>query len=406
MQDTLPFEGIKIADFSWVGVGPISTKYLADHGATVVRVETTNPLDILRVAGPFKDGVPGPDRSQFFADYNTSKYGITLDLKNPAAIEVAHRLIAWADVLVESFTPGTADSLGIGYETARSINPSIIMASTCLMGQTGPASSFAGFGFHAGSIAGYYEITGWPDLPPDGPWTAYTDTVSPRFLAAILMAALDHRRRTGEGQHIDAAQLEMSLHFLGPQLVDYSVSGRSVTRNGNRSPYMAPHGVFPCQGEDQWCAIAVETDQQWTGLQAAMGSPDWAKELKFDKVEDRLANQEEIEIKLSEWTQVRPPKAVMEALHAEGVPAGVVQRSSDLQRDPQLAHRRFFRDLEHQEMGTIPYPGHQFRISGYDSGPRSAAPVLGQHNDEVLRDVLGMTDEEITEAIIAGALSG
>jgi benzylsuccinate CoA-transferase BbsF subunit len=406
MQDTLPFEGTKIADFSWVGVGPISTKYLADHGATVVRVETTNPLDILRVAGPFKDGVPGPDRSQFFADYNTSKYGITLDLKNPAAIEVAHRLIAWADVLVESFTPGTADSLGIGYETARSINPSIIMASTCLMGQTGPASSFAGFGFHAGSIAGYYEITGWPDLPPDGPWTAYTDTVSPRFLAAILMAALDHQRRTGEGQHIDAAQLEMSLHFLGPQLVDYSVSGRSVTRNGNRSPYMAPHGVFPCQGEDQWCAIAVETDQQWTGLQAAMGSPDWAKDLKFDKVEDRLANQEEIEIKLSEWTQVRPPKAVMEALHAEGVPAGVVQRSSDLQRDPQLAHRRFFRDLEHQEMGTIPYPGHQFRISGYDSGPRSAAPVLGQHNDEVLRDVLGMTDEEITEAIIAGALSG
>ena len=406
MQDTLPFEGIKIADFSWVGVGPISTKYLADHGATVVRVETTNPLDILRVAGPFKDGVPGPDRSQFFADYNTSKYGISLDLKNPAAIEVAHRLIAWADVLVESFTPGTADSLGIGYETARSINPSIIMASTCLMGQTGPASSFAGFGFHAGSIAGYYEITGWPDLPPDGPWTAYTDTVSPRFLAAILMAALDHQRRTGEGQHIDAAQLEMSLHFLGPQLVDYSASGRSVTRNGNRSPYMAPHGVFPCQGEDQWCAIAVETDQQWTGLQAAMGSPDWAKELKFDKVEDRLANQEEIEIKLSEWTQVRPPKAVMEALHVEGVPAGVVQRSSDLQRDPQLAHRRFFRDLEHQEMGTIPYPGHQFRISGYDSGPRSAAPVLGQHNDEVLRDVLGMTDEEITEAIIAGALSG
>ena len=406
MQDTLPFEGIKIADFSWVGVGPISTKYLADHGATVVRVETTNPLDILRVAGPFKDGGPGPDRSQFFADYNTSKYGITLDLKNPAAIEVAHRLIAWADVLVESFTPGTADSLGIGYESARSINPSIIMASTCLMGQTGPASSFAGFGFHAGSIAGYYEITGWPDLPPDGPWTAYTDTVSPRFLAAILMAALDHQRRTGEGQHIDAAQLEMSLHFLGPQLVDYSVSGRSVTRNGNRSPYMAPHGVFPCQGEDQWCAIAVETDQQWTRLQAAMGSPDWAKDLKFVKVEDRLANQEEIEIKLSDWTQVRPPKAVMEALHAEGVPAGVVQRSSDLQRDPQLAHRRFFRDLEHQEMGTIPYPGHQFRISGYDSGPRSAAPVLGQHNDEVLRDVLGMTDEEITEAIIAGALSG
>ena len=182
MPDVLPFEGVNIADFSWVGVGPISTKYLADHGATVVRVETANPMDILRVAGPFKDRVPGPDRTQFFADYNTSKMGLTLDLKNPAGLEVAKKLIAWADIFTESFTPGTVDSLGIGYEAARAINPSIIMASTCLMGQTGSAASFAGFGFHAGAIAGYYEITGWPDLPPDGPWTAYTDTISPRFL--------------------------------------------------------------------------------------------------------------------------------------------------------------------------------------------------------------------------------
>ena len=406
MPDTLPFEGIKVADFSWVGVGPISTKYLADHGATVVRVETTNPLDILRVAGPFKDGVPGPDRTQFFVDYNTSKYGITLDLKNPAGIAVAHRLIAWADVFTESFTPGTVDSLGIGYETARSLNPSIIMASTCLMGQTGPASSFAGFGFHAGSIAGYYEITGWPDLPPDGPWTAYTDTVSPRFLAVTIMAALDHNRRTGEGQYIDAAQLEMGLHFLAPQLIDYNVSGRSVTRNGNRSDFMAPHGAFPCQGDDQWCAIAVENDQQWAGLKRAMGEPDWANDERFNNAAGRLAHQDEIESKLGEWTQARSPKAVMDTLVSEGVPAGVVQRSSDLQQDPQLAHRRFFRKLDHQEMGTIPYPGHQFRISGYDSGPRFPAPVLGQHNEEVLREVLGMTEDEVTEAIIAGALGG
>lgn len=406
MPDTLPFEGIKIADFSWVAVGPISVKYLADHGATVVRVETTAPMDILRVAGPFKDGVPGPDRTQFFADYNTSKYGITLDLKNPAAIAVAHRLIAWADVFTESFTPGTVDGLGIGYETARSLNPSIIMASTCLMGQTGPAASFAGFGFHAGSIAGYYEVTGWPDLPPDGPWTAYTDTVSPRFLGATIMAALDHRRRTGEGQYIDAAQLEMGLKFLAPQLLDFGASGRSVTRSGNRSDYMAPHGAFPCRGDDQWCAIAVENDQQWAGLRRAMGEPEWAKDQKFNGAAGRLANQDEIEAKLSEWTQDKPPKTVMDAMLSEGVPAGVVQRSSDLQQDPQLAHRRFFRDLDHQEMGIIPYPGHQFRISGYDSGPRSAAPVLGQHNEEVLREVLGMTEDEITEVIIAGALGG
>ena len=403
MPDTLPFEGIKVADFSWVAVGPTTTKYLADHGATAVRVEANTPLDILRAAGPFKDGVPGLDRTQFFADYNTSKYGITLDLKNPAGVEVARRLIAWADVFIESFTPGTVDRMGIGYETARSINPSIIMASTCLMGQTGPAAGFAGFGFHAGAIAGYYEITGWPDLPPDGPWTAYTDTLSPRFIAATIMAALDHRRRTGEGQYIDASQLEMGLQYLAPQLIDYGVSGRQATRMGNRSDAMAPHGAFPCQGEDQWCAIAVENDQQWAGLRKAMGEPDWAKDERFDGLAGRLAHQDEIESKLSEWTMTKPPRAVMDTLILEGVPAGVVQRSSDLQEDPQLAHRGFFRNLDHQEMGTIPYPGHQFRISGYDSGPRSAAPVLGQHNEEVLRDLLGMTDEEIVEVVIAEA---
>lgn len=404
MPDSLPFEGIKVADFSWVGVGPITAKYLADHGATTVRVETTNPMDLLRAIGPFKDNIPGPDRTQFFGDFNTSKLGVTLDLKNLAGLEIAYRLLSWADVYLESFTPGTVDSLGIGYEKVRALNPSIIMASTCLMGQTGPAASFAGYGLHAGSIAGFYEVTGWPDLPPDGPYTAYTDTVAPRFLASIVIAALDHRRRTGQGQHIDASQLEIALHFLAPQIMDYHVSGRMVTRNGNRSETAAPHGAYPCQGDDQWCAIAVENDQHWGGLRRAMGEPDWAKDARFDKAAGRLAHQDEIETKLSEWTRTRPPKEVMDALVSEGVPAGVVQRSSDLQRDPQLAHRGFFQYLDHQEMGNIPYTGHQFRISGYDSGPRFPAPVMGQHNDQVLREVLGMTEEEVTEAIIAGAL--
>jgi benzylsuccinate CoA-transferase BbsF subunit len=404
MPDSLPFEGLKIADFSWVGVGPITTKYLADHGATVVRVETTDPMDILRVAGPFKDNVAGPNRSQFYGDFNTSKLGLTLDLKSPGGVEIARRLIAWADLYVESFTPGTVDRLGIGYEAAQELNPSIIMASTCLMGQTGPASRFAGFGFHAGAIAGFYEITGWPDLPPDGPWTAYTDTVSPRFLAATIMAALDHRRRTGQGQHIDAAQIEMGLHFLAPQVINFNLSGRGASRMGNRSDTAAPHGAFLCAGDDQWCAIAVENDEQWTALRRAMGDPEWSGDSRFDSAQGRLAHQEEIEGHLSQWTLDKPAYEVMGLLAREGVPAGVVQRSSDLLRDPQLAHRGFFQYMDHPEMGHIPYTGHQFRISGYDSGPRWPAPVLGQHNEQVLRDVLKMTDEEITEAIIGGAL--
>ncbi len=404
MAVPLPFDGLKVADFSWVLVGPTTAKYLADHGATVVRVESAAPLDILRTAGPFKDGVPGADRTQFFGEFNTSKLGISLDLKNPAGLEIAKKLISWADVVIESFRPGIVDSLGIGYEAAREINPSIVMASTCLMGQTGAAAAFSGYGFHAASIAGFYETTGWPDLAPDGPWVAYTDGVSPRILAATIMAALDHRRRTGQGQYIDAAQLEMSLHYLSPQIMDYSTSGRSVTRNGNRSQYFAPQGAYPCAGDDQWCTIAVETAKQWEGLQRSMGSPAWAQDAKFGSMEGRLENHDAIDQHIGEWTKDQEPAALMQLLLSHGVPAGVVQRSSDLKSDPQLAHRNYFRHLEHQEMGTIPYAGHQFRIKGYDSGPRFPAPVLGQHNEQVLREVLGMTDDEITEAIIAEAI--
>jgi benzylsuccinate CoA-transferase BbsF subunit len=418
MSDQLPFEGVKIADFSWVGVGPITTRYLADHGATVVKVESETRVDIVRaVLGPFKDNTPGLNRSHAFGEFNASKYGLALDLKNPASLEIAHRLIAWADVYVQSFTPGTVDGLGIGYDTVRSINPSIIMVSTCLMGQTGPAAPFAGYGFHAGAIAGFYEVTGWPDLAPDGPWLAYTDTVAPRFLAATIMAALDHRRRTGQGQFIDAAQMEMGLHLLSPQIIDYNISGRMVSRNGNRSETDAPHGVYPCSDDDQnndpdsersddrWCAIAVETNEQWEALRRAMGDPEWARDSRFDTPAGRLSHQDEIDGHISRWTGDRSAQEVMRLLQAEGVPSGVAQRSSDLLEDPQLAHRRLFRYLEHGEMGNVPYAGHQFRILGYDSGPRSAAPLLGEHNDYVLREILGMDDEEIAEAVISGAIT-
>ena len=405
MAEQLPFEGLKVADFSWVAVGPITSKYLGDHGATVVRVETEGRPDILRVAGPFKDGVPGPNRSHFYGDFNSSKVGLSLDLKNPAGLDIACRLIEWADVYFESFTPGTMDALGMGYEKARSLNPSILMVSTCLMGQTGAARSLAGYGFHAGAIAGYYDITGWPDLPPDGPWTAYTDVVSPRFISALVMAALDHRRRTGQGQHIDAAQMEMGVQFLAPQIIDYNASGKIVSRNGNRSDVAAPQGAYPCAGDDQWCAIAVDTEQQWEDLRLTMGDPEWAGADRFKSVEDRLSNHDEIDGHIGQWTMDKTAQEVMDLLQSHGVPSGVVQRSSDLLQDPQLAHRNLYRYMDHPEMGNIPYTGHQFRIQGYDSGPRSPAPLLGQHNEYVLKDLLGMTDEDMIEAVIAGAIA-
>ena len=404
MSENLPFDGIKVADFSWVWVGPTTTKYFADHGATVVRVESENRLDITRSIGPFKDDEPGTNRSHSFGDFNTSKYSLSLDMKNPQGASVARRLIAWADIVIESFSAGTVDDLGIGYETAQKLNPSVIMVSTCLMGQTGPAASLAGYGFHAGAIAGFYEVTGWPDLPPDGPFTAYTDAVAPRFLAVTIMAALDHRRRTGQGQYIDASQLEMSLQFLAPQIIDHNASGRTVSRIGNRSYTAAPQGAYRCSADDQWCVIAVESDEHWAKLRTAMGDPAWASDDRFRNTEGRLRHHDELDEHISQWTVDKSPQEVMNILQSAGVPAGVVQLSSDLMSDPQLTHRKFFRHLEHSEVGNVPYTGHQFRIRDYDSGPRFPAPLLGQHNDVVLRELLGMTDEEIAEVAMAGAL--
>ena len=400
----LPFTGVRVADFSWVGVGPITAKALADHGANVIRVESELRPDVLRGGRPFKDDVPGANRSQFFGDFNTSKRGLALDLTTAEGLAIAKRLIAWADVCLESFAAGKLASLGLGADVLRELNPSLIMVDTCLMGQTGPAASFAGFGFHAAAVAGFHDVTGWPDLPPSGPRTAYTDTICPRFLTATVMAALDRRRRTGEGQSIDAGQLEMALHFLAPEILDYQARGRLPERLGNADPAFAPHGVYACAGDDRWCAIAVESDAQWESLRGALGDPGWARARELAVVAGRLARRADLDAWITEWTCSREAGEVMQTLQAAGVPAGVAMRSSDLLADEHYAARGFYRYLEHPEMGRVPYAGHQFRIAGYESGPRGPAPLLGEHSAEILSEELGLSSEEIEAALIAGAI--
>jgi crotonobetainyl-CoA:carnitine CoA-transferase CaiB-like acyl-CoA transferase len=398
----LPLEGVKVADFSWIGVGPISAKVLADHGATVVHIETESPVDRLRMVGPFKDNIAGINRCQFFGAFNTSKMSINLRLKEAGGLEIARQLLAWCDVALDSFTAGTMNGLGLGYDVARELNPSIIMATTCLLGQTGHAARVSGYGYHAAAVSGFYEITGWDDRSPGGPFNAYTDTIAPRFLGATLMAALDHRRRTGEGQFIDQAQMESSLHFIAPELLEVQRSGVSARRNGNYAPDAFPHDAYRCAGEDQWCAIAIETNAQWRSLCEVLGNPSWVTS-NMDSIEGRRASAELVERELNQFTQLQEPRALMDLLQASGVPAGMVQRSSDHQLDPQLAHRSFFRHLEHPEMGVVPYEGHQYKISGYDNGPRFPAPCIGEHTYEVLQTILGFTDDQIADAYASGA---
>lgn len=397
-------EGVKVADFTWVGVGPVTTKYLADHGATVVRVESTTRTDILRRLPPYKDEEPGVDRSGFFANFNTNKWGLTLNLSTPKGIQVAKRLIAWADIVAENFSPGAMGKWGLDYESVKKIKADIIYYSASSQGQGGPHGRMRGFGDTLVSLTGLTHITGWPDVAPTPPHGAYTDFIAPRFGAVSILAALDYRRRTGKGQHLDLSQLETALQFIGPLILDCSVNGRIFDRVGNSDPYAAPHGAYPCQGEDRWCVIAVYTDEEWNALCKVMGNPPWSRDDKFSTLSMRKENQEELDKLIGGWSKDYTPEQVMQTLQKEGVAAGVVQRPSDLFSDPQLAHRRHFVVLNHREIGPHAYDGIPFHLSETPGELARAAPCIGQDNEYVLKEILGMSDEEVAELVVTGAL--
>ena len=403
-QVDLPLEGLKVVDFSWIGVGPITAKALADHGAKVVRVESGGRLDALRLNPPFKDQINDVDMSHFFGTFNTSKLGIDIDLKNPGGLAVARRLIEWADVVIEAWTPGAFARLGFDYESIRELNPKAIVVSTSLLGEGGPLSSMAGYGYHAAALAGFFEVVGWSDLPPDGPYLAYTDTIGPRLITATLLAAIARQRSSGEGCRIEVGQLEAGLHFLTPEFLDLQLNGVLAGRHGNRDADMAPQGTYPCSGEDRWCSVSVADDKQWRALKTVMGRPSWADDPELDDMTGRAARHDFIDDRLAAWTSEFEAGELAHRLVSAGVPAGKVQRSSDLLVDPQYEHRGFYRRLEHSKMGLVPYAGHQFSIEGYDNGPRTAAPMLGEHTFEVLGDVLGLDGDEIADIAATGAL--
>jgi len=401
--DTDVFAGLKVWDMSWVGVGPLTGRYLADYGATVVRLDSTRKPDTLRLAPPFQNGVPGVNNSLFYGDYNASKLGIGLDLTTEEGRAVARDLIEWADVLLESFTPGNMADWGFSYDKVREINPSIVMLSTCMQGQTGPRASYPGYGNLMAGLSGFYEITGWPDRPPVPVYGAYTDFICQRFSTSAVVSALDHRRRTGEGQHIDLSQYEAALQLLGPELLDYEINGRIATRHGNRDMFAAPHGVYPCDGEDSWIAIACQTDQHWQTLVAAMGNPDWASRPDLSTLAGRLAAADELDERIADWTGRHKQDELFRTLQP-GVPAGPVYNQSQLYLDPQIVHRGYFVDLPHTVMGAVPYNGMQAVMSRTPGWLRKASPCIGEDSLQVLEDILGYPSDRVGELIAEGAV--
>ena len=400
------FEDVKIADFTWLGVGPIATKFLANMGATVIHIESSTRPDLTRVSFPYKDFEAGINRSAFFTLYNDSKYGITLNLKVPQAREVARRLIyEWANVIADAHLPGHMKEWGLDYETLSKKKPELIHVATALQGKTGPYSSMPGHGMAGVSLAGFTEITGWPDGEPAIPWGAYSDFVTFPHMVTALIAALIHRKRTGRGQYIELSQLESSLQFLAPPVMDYMINGRVMTRMGNLSPDAAPHAIYKCKGEgEKWCAIAVVSDEEWHSFCNMIGNPEWTRNPKFATLENRKENEDELNGLVEQWTMEHTPEEIMVRLQEAGVAAGAVESGEDLVADPQLNHRGTHVILEHPEIGPHIYQPPPYRFSKASHEPTMPAPCLGQHNEYVFKEVLGLSEDEMMDLLVAGGL--
>jgi benzylsuccinate CoA-transferase BbsF subunit len=397
------FSGLKITSFCWAVVGPLTMKLFADYGATVIRMETAKRPCTLRISTPFKNGKPGLDRSGYFNHFSANILSMALNMEHPRAGAVIKKLVAESDVVMENFTPGVIEKWGLEYETLKRLKPDIILVRQSGFGTNGPHARQPAFGMILAAMAGIPNFIGWPD---GGPLpigvSAYTDCISPRFAAAALIAALDRRNKTGQGQLIDISQFETALYFLMPALLDYNANGREPSRQGNACDYAAPHGVYPCLGQDRWCTIAVFSDEQWSRLCQAMSRPELSSDPRFETLLKRKQNEEALNKLIGEWTSGFTPEDVMQLLQSAGIASGVVKNAADIYADPQLRERNLFWPLEHPEIGTFTHLGQSFALSATPAQPYRPSPRLGEHTEYVCTQILKMKDEEFADLASAG----
>lgn len=397
------FEGLKVLEFTTAVVGPLPGKCFSDYGATVVRVESSVHPDMVRLSPPYRAGASRINASAFWTQYNAGKYGVSLDLTSAEGRRVAERLARWSDVIIENFTPGVMERLKLSYDHLVKINPTLVMISISNLGRTGPCARHRGLGQPLQALCGLAHLLGWPDRGPDNPFGAIPDYLAAPFAVAVLVAALDFRRRTGKGQFIDMSQFEVSCSMLAPLLLDRVVNGREASRRGNRDPNAAPHGVYPCVGDDRWCAIAVFTDEEWAHFCQAIGKTELISDPRFATLEARKAHEDELNTIVSEWTGQRAGKEVMYTLQRAGVAAAVVNTPADLLSDPQLQHRSHFNIVDHPEIGPHRVVGQPSRLSATPAEGKRA-PLLGEHNEVVLKNFLHMGEEEYVKLIVGNVL--
>jgi crotonobetainyl-CoA:carnitine CoA-transferase CaiB-like acyl-CoA transferase len=400
----LPFDGIRVLDFSWAVVGPVTTKYLAMFGADVVKVEFRGRPDAIRMTGPYPTGKPGMNNSSLFSSINAGKRSIGIDMNHPEARKVLHRLAAKADVICENFTPGTAERHGYSYETFRRMRSDTIMMSLSMQGQTGCRASQPGFGNHLQAMSGIDSLTGFPDGPPHGPNQVLPDFIGPWISLAAVAAALEHRRRTGEGQYIDISQFEAIMLYLQPRLIEFAISGSPPERAGNTSPLASPHGVYPVMGDDQWIALAVHADSEWRRLHGLLPSPLQERYPAALTTAQRIERRNELDRMLAQWTAEQEAEALVSKLQELKIAAYTVSDGLQLIADPQLAFRDHFRMAEHRKLGPQIVDAPAFRIDNIE--PRIAAGPLYAHDTvDVLEEWLSIDPDELADLIASEALN-
>lgn len=418
-----PLDGIRVADFSWFGAGPIVGRTLADFGAEVVRMESEARVDSLRIAQPIRAGQEGTyNASGYFNNFNAAKLSILLNMNAEGAQEVAYRIVERCDVFLTNHTPRVIEKWGLGYEKLREINPKIVAAYQPMQGIAGPHKDFLGFGAVLTPISGLSHLSGNPERPPFGVGTNYPDYgINPGHTVTAILAALRHRERTGEGQMIELAQIESVAATLGPALMEYSVNGRVATRQGNWSEWMAPHGTFRCADEarshpalpdqdpeqrQRWIAIAVRNDEEWAGLVSVANDAAFATDDRFATVLGRKRHESELNEAIAAWASDRDAKELAATLQAAGVPASLVQDAEDvLDHDEHLQARGYYRFLDHAATALSAYDGPIVKLHGTPGELNAPAPLFGEQTFHVATRILGYSEDDVAQLVASGVLT-
>ena len=391
-----PLSGYRVLDFGWVLAGAIPGMVLADMGAEVLKVETRQRMDYMRLGRPIVGDEPDPEQHPMFHNVNRGKLSISLNTTKPEAIELAKRLVPHCDIVIENFSPGVMDRLGLGYSVIFGIKPEVIMASISSNGQSGPLRDLRAYAPSIGALAGLDSTMGYEGERPLGLKHAYADIAGALHGVFAIVSALHQRKQTGRGQYIDLSMLRATVATMGAGLMEYEMTGRVMKPKGNHDPVMAPYGNYPCHGDDDWVSIVVRTEEEWQGLKEAMGNPDWCDAEEFASRYSRLENRRQLDVNLKDWTRERTAWDITELLQSHGVAAIPVMSAEDRLFNSHFQERGLYSDIEHPSLGAEPIYNLMWNLSQTPPSIRRHAPLMGEHNRQIFGGLLGISEEDIS----------